>query len=442
MGRLTNELLERRGGRRVCAYGEGDDDNSLEEDFDKWREVMWPAMLKSFHPHKQKAEQEEGNTLMKMQADKPVTKIELEYTTNIVSKEEADQMLTGREYDIGHLSVESMKFEMKSAKLTPALAKLAPGLTSRGPSMDPSKLQINSSSKFYFLATDCPVTVNRELRQSTDGGSTKHIEVDISKSFLKYQTADNLAVLPENKPEIVTDVCTNMGYNQEDYFVIAPCNANNTKFKHMFPTPCTIGDALKRYCDIQSIPRHAVMCSLQPYVTDPKQHKWLADLTDKSNRAQFKAYIEEGGRSLSVLLSKEGDLSSCKLPLADFIHIAPRLQPRYYTISSSSSVHPTSIHVTVALAEKILPDGRKFLGVCSSDLVSHVPATATATAPTTAPTTAPATTAADTGTGSASATDTTGTTGTGTSMLRVFVRASTFRLPASLNTPVLMIGKG
>lgn len=147
------------------------------------------------------------------------------------------------------------------------------------------------------------------------------------------------------------------------------------------------------------------MCHLVPYVADPKQKAWLENITDKANRPQFKTYIEEGGRSLSVLLAAGGELSSCKLPLADFLHIAPRLQPRYYTISSSSNVHPQSIHITVALTENVLPDGRKFQGVCSSDLVSHVPSGRV-------------------------------------SNVRVFVRPSTFRLPTSLATPVLMIGPG
>lgn len=219
-----------------------------------------------------------------------------------------------------------------------------------------------------------------------------------------YESADNLAVLPENSSEAVLGICAAMGYDQDEFFVLEPTDPSNTKFKHMFPTPCTVSDALRRYCDIQCIPRHATMCHLVPYVTDAKQKAWLENITDKANRPQFKSYIEEGGRSLSVLLAKGGELSSCRVPLADFLHITPRLQPRYYTISSSSNVHPRSIHITVALTEKNLPDGRKFRGVCSADLVAHDPAQGLAPA-------------------------------------RVFVRPSTFRLPESLSTPVLMIGE-
>jgi NADPH-ferrihemoprotein reductase len=401
MGRSTNELLEKHGARRVCAYGEGDDDSTLEEDFDKWRDAMWPVMIAAFHPDGAAADEDgegllagEGGMSESRKRSRTTSKVDLEFTTRVVMDEEVADLKRTREYDLGHLNAESMKLVSSAnpAKQTPK-------------SLDVSgKIQIHSSSKFYFISAECPVSLNRELRTPADGGCTRHVEVDISNSGLSYQTADNLAVLPENSAGVVADLCSSMGYQEDEFFVLEACNAS-TKFKHQFPTPCTVGDALRRYCDIQCIPRHATVCSLLPYVTDVKQRQWLEDLTDKNNRPKFKAYIEEGGRSLSLLLGRGGDLSSCRLPLADFIHITPRLQPRYYTISSSSSVHPTSIHVTVALTEKILPDGRKFQGVCSSDLVSHDPTA-------------------------------------GSSLLRVFVRASTFRLPESLSTPVLMVGPG
>jgi hypothetical protein len=38
---------------------------------------------------------------------------------------------------------------------------------------------INSSTKFYFNSFAVRTTVNRELRKPADGGSTKHIELDI-----------------------------------------------------------------------------------------------------------------------------------------------------------------------------------------------------------------------------------------------------------------------
>ena len=53
--------------------------------------------------------------------------------------------------------------------------------------------QIQSSTKYYFHNVTCPVTTNRELRTPLDGGSTKHIEVDITGSGVqvRYETHGN-----------------------------------------------------------------------------------------------------------------------------------------------------------------------------------------------------------------------------------------------------------
>ena len=48
--------------------------------------------------------------------------------------------------------------------------------------------------------------------------------------------------------------------------------------------------------------------------------------------------------------------------------VSSRLLPRYYTISSSSLVHPTSIHITVACIQMTRKDGTAFEGVCSNYL--------------------------------------------------------------------------
>jgi NADPH-ferrihemoprotein reductase len=44
------------------------------------------------------------------------------------------------------------------------------------------------------------------------------------------------------------------------------------------------------------------------------------------------------------------------------------MQPRYYTISSSSSCHPDTVHITVAITRKLLGNGKIFNGLCSNYL--------------------------------------------------------------------------
>lgn len=395
MGKLTNELLEKHGGRRVYVYGEGDDDGTLEEDFDKWREGLWPVMVAVFHPEAALADSINGDSMESTRSrTRTASIVELDFRTTTVPASEVPAILASRRYELG----ESTK-----------------GASVKGSSS--GGLKINSSTKYYFTAPECEVICNRELRSPEDGGSTRHVEIDLSSSGLTYHTADNLAVLPENSDEVVEAICSSQGYNADEYFILESGDGAESKFKHMFPTPCTIGDALRRYCDVQGIPRHSAVSALIPYVTDEAQRAWVERITEKANRPMFKVSIEEAGRSLCDLLAAGGELSSCKIPLADFLSMVPRLQPRYYTISSSSALHPTAVHITVALTEKHLPGGRKFRGVCSSDLQTRVPKKSSGKSKKSAPAAAKST-------------------------VRVFVRPSTFRLPASLDVPIVMIGPG
>lgn len=44
MGKLTDECLGKLGGKRIMDVGLGDDDGALEDDFENWREQLWPAL--------------------------------------------------------------------------------------------------------------------------------------------------------------------------------------------------------------------------------------------------------------------------------------------------------------------------------------------------------------------------------------------------------------
>lgn len=364
MGKTTDKCLEQLGAVRMFEYGEGDDDATLEEDFDSWKAKLWPALTAAFHP-------------------------------DAAAVEEVSIRTRNGSFDSSKVKLEF--------KTVPAGAKSDEARTVNYA----NSTKVHPSTRHFFTAPRAKILVNRELRNQKKGaevGSTRHIEINLKEAGLTYHTADNLAILPENTTSNVELLAKTQGYDLDYSFCVEPVrNADEeSNFKAAFPTPCTVRDVLSMYLDIQGPVKQALLKHLMPYVSDAKQTAWLMDLLHKDNRASLKRLAEDDGKNLVDLLANE--LSSCKIPLADLLHIVPYIQPRYYTISSSSSCYPDIVHITVSITEYQLKSGRTFTGLTCGFLKDLLAG--------------------------------------GEAKCRVFVRPSSFRLPTALSTPIVMIGPG
>jgi len=273
--------------------------------------------------------------------------------------------------------------------------------------------EITASTKFYFSNFNSLCVEKRELRSDTSNGSTIHLEFDISNlKTINYETADNLAILPKISEEVVNRVGDVLGYDLTSYFKISPILNKKKKFKFPFPTPTTIQTFLTNYCDLISIPRRSTITSILPYITDEGEYQNCKRLV--KDKDCWKTEVEEMKRSFYEILEL---FPSLEIPLDHFIHVCPKLQPRYYTISSSSKVSPNIIHITVSVIREELDDlstsdfpshyeeddDRVFHGVCTtylSNLDPHYDS------------------------------------------IQMFIRESSFFHPESLSTPLILIGPG
>ena len=346
MGKFFDRVLTRLGGQRILTLGLGDDDNDLEGDFESWKDnQLWPTLEKKFL-HGAKVPVKKSTTQL------PDCQIAVEY----------HKPGTKTQKFIAH--------------------------------------QIHSSARHYFEFFDCPVTTVRELRSAKDGDSTVHVEIDISKAKgLHYHTADNLGVLPMNNSETVESVAKSLGYDLDAVFSV---KAAGTHEWHgaPFPMPLTVREFLTRYCDLTGAPRRSELKLIAAFAKDPLDQQALLRMSSKEGKAEYKEKVTDSLTGLVHILQR---CPSIEMPLEHFVDLCPRLQPRFFTISSSSSVHPQSIHLTVAVTKQQRADGTLFEGVCSTFLAQQQASF---------------------------------------DKIRVFVRPSTFRLPADPNKPILMIGPG
>lgn len=294
IGRKLDARLAELGAERIGKYGEGDDGaGTMEEDYLAWKEDFMTTL------------REERGLQERDYVYEPT--IELE--------------------DVLDLSVESPDVYLG----------------------EPNKNHLSGVSKAPFTAHNpllCPIKNTYELFKDPKRNCV-HMEFDTEGNNLRYTTGDHLAFWCQNESAEVERFLKAFGYENRRNDVVTIKKLDSTA-NVRFPSPTTYDTIARYHLGINGPVSRQLLTQLVGFAPS----KAAEDAVRKygSSKDLFHEEIFHKNYNLARLLLElsQGQVWD-KVPFSFLIENIPHLQPRYYSISSSSAEQPSTISITAVV---------------------------------------------------------------------------------------------
>jgi NADPH-ferrihemoprotein reductase len=300
MVRNVDAALKKLGADRIGTAGEGDDGaGTMEEDFLAWKEPMWEALTEKMGLEEREAVYEP-----------------------VFSVEEKPEL--SAEDDIVYLG-------------------------------EPNKNHLENAQKGPYNAHNpyiAPIAESKELFTVKDRNCL-HMEIDVSKSNITYTTGDHVAVWPTNAGAEVDRFVKVLGHENDRHKVINVKPIEVTA-KVPFPTPTTYDAVVRYHMEICGPVSRQFVATLATFAPNEQAKAEMTKLG--SDADYFKSKISSQYLNIAqVLQSVCPDQPWTAVPFSCLIEGINHIQPRYYSISSSSYVQPKKISVTAVVDSIRIP---------------------------------------------------------------------------------------
>ena len=315
MVRHVDTALTKFGGVRIGEAGEGDDGaGTMEEDYLAWKEPMWIALAENMGLEEREAVYE------------PVF--------SIIGEEE----------------------------MTPEDDGVYLG--------EPNKNHLEGQSKGPYHAHNpyiAPIVESRELF-TVKGRNCLHMEIDVSGSNISYQTGDHIAIWPTNAGVEVDRFADVFGLKEKLHNVIS-VKALDVTSKVPFPTPTTYDAAIRYHMEICGPVSRQFLASLAAFAPDEASKSELSRLGN--DKDYFQEKLSNQYINISQALQSISPKPFTSVPFSLLIEGIQKIQPRYYSISSSSAVQKDKISITAAVDSIRMPGATHYLkGVTTNYLLA------------------------------------------------------------------------
>ncbi|KAE8358128.1 hypothetical protein BDV27DRAFT_163870 [Aspergillus caelatus] len=218
------------------------------------------------------------------------------------------------------------------------------------------------SSQNPFLAT---IVESRELFQQKDRNCL-HVEIDIASSGMRYETGDHVAIWPVNPGKEVDCILQVFGLKEKRNTVIDIQSLDPT-VKNPIPTPTTYDAAFRYYLDICAPVSRQLLTSLAHFAPDEDTKSELHRLG--KDKDAFHQEIISKYYSTGYFLQSITNKCFYNVPFSLLLENIARLQPRFYSISSSAQTQPRQLSITTIVdSVQVLGSQRTFKGLTTNYL--------------------------------------------------------------------------
>jgi NADPH-ferrihemoprotein reductase len=299
MVRQVDTALTKLGAQRIGTAGEGDDGaGTMEEDFLAWKEPMWTALSEAMDLQEREAVYEA-----------------------VFSVVEDDEKSADEE----------------SVYLGEPTASHRDG-SAKGP----------FSAHNPYIA---PIVESSELFTVKDRNCL-HMEISIAGSNLSYQTGDHIAIWPTNAGAEVDRFLEVFGLGEKRHSVINVKGIDVTA-KVPIPTPTTYDAAVRYYMEVCAPVSRQFVSTLAPFAPDEESKTEIVRLGN--DKDYFHEKITNQCFTIAQALQSITSKPFSAVPFSLLIEGINKLQPRYYSISSSSLVQKDKISITAVVESVRLP---------------------------------------------------------------------------------------
>jgi sulfite reductase alpha subunit-like flavoprotein len=228
-------------------------------------------------------------------------------------------------------------------------------------------VKIVSHNLFSNRFEPCLVTNTMQLQSEYSDRSTCHVELSLPDGT-GYEAGDHLAVIGCNSDGLVNDALEALGMTGDE---IVMCNPSQTAYERGLPNdlpgvPLTSRLALTWLPDLGAPPsRKNIQRMADAYCRCPPEAAALRGMAE--DEKMYKDTVLNNGLTLTELLAK---FKSIRVDIEEFCSLLPRINPRYYSISSSPLVQPNRVTITVGRVEFQTKRGRHHRGAASTMLHS------------------------------------------------------------------------